>query len=296
MIEARSLTKRYGSTVAVDDLSFTVPAGAVTGFLGPNGAGKTTTLRMLLGLVRPTSGDATIGGERYVRLPRPTARVGAVLEASAFHPGRSGRNHLRTVATAAEIPERRVDEVLELVELTDVARRRVKTYSLGMRQRLAIAQALLGDPDVLLLDEPANGLDPQGIRWLRDFLRSYAADGRTVFVSSHVLAEIAQTVDSVAIINRGKLVAHESLMEVRARAVAGVRVRSPQAARLREALAAAGIETTDVGEGRLVARTESSERVGEIAAANSVVLHELTAESSSLEDVFLELTGESRPQ
>ena len=296
MIEARSLTKRYGSTVAVDDLSFTVPAGAVTGFLGPNGAGKTTTLRMLLGLVRPTSGDATIGGERYVRLPRPTARIGAVLEASAFHPGRSGRNHLRTVATAAEIPERRVDEVLELVELTDVARRRVKTYSLGMRQRLAIAQALLGDPDVLLLDEPANGLDPQGIRWLRDFLRSYAADGRTVFVSSHVLAEIAQTVDSVAIINRGKLVAHESLMEVRARAVAGVRVRSPQAARLREALAAAGIETTDVGEGRLVARTESSERVGEIAAANSVVLHELTAESSSLEDVFLELTGESRPQ
>ncbi|HLM35966.1 MAG TPA: ABC transporter ATP-binding protein [Gaiellaceae bacterium] len=296
MIEARSLTKRYGSTVAVDDLSFTVPAGAVTGFLGPNGAGKTTTLRMLLGLVRPTSGDATIGGERYVRLPRPAARVGAVLEASAFHPGRSGRNHLRTVATAADIPERRVDEVLDVVELTAVARRRVKTYSLGMRQRLAIAQALLGDPDVLLLDEPANGLDPQGIRWLRDFLRSYAADGRTVFVSSHVLAEIAQTVDSVAIINRGKLVAHESLMEVRARAVAGVRVRSPQAARLREALAAAGIETTDVGEGRLVARIESSERVGEIAAANGVVLHELTAESSSLEDVFLELTGESRPQ
>ena len=296
MIEARSLTKRYGSTVAVEDLSFAVSAGAVTGFLGPNGAGKTTTLRMLLGLVRPTSGDATIGGEPYARLPRPTARVGAVLEASAFHPGRSGRNHLRTVATAAEIPERRVDEVLELVELAAAARRRVKTYSLGMRQRLAIAQALLGEPDVLLLDEPANGLDPQGIRWLRDFLRAYAADGKTVFVSSHVLAEIAQTVDSVVIINRGKLVSHETLTEVRARAVAGVRVRSPQAERLREALAAAGIETTNVGEGRLVARTDSASRVGEIAAGNGVVLHELTAESSSLEDVFLELTRESRPQ
>jgi ABC-2 type transport system ATP-binding protein len=296
MIEARSLTKRYGSTVAVEDLSFAVPAGAVTGFLGPNGAGKTTTLRMLLGLVRPTSGDATIGGERYARLPRPVGRVGAVLEASAFHPGRSGRNHLRTVATAAEIPERRVDEVLELVELTAAARRRVKTYSLGMRQRLAIAQALLGEPAVLLLDEPANGLDPQGIRWLRDFLRGYAADGKTVFVSSHVLAEIAQTVDSVVIINRGKLVAHETLTEVRARAFAGVRVRTPQAERLREALTAAGIETTNVGEGRLVARTDSAARVGEIAAANGVVLHELTAESSSLEDVFLELTGESRPQ
>jgi ABC-2 type transport system ATP-binding protein len=295
VIEARALTKRYGSTVAVDDLSFTVPGGAVTGFLGPNGAGKTTTLRMLLGLVRPTSGDATIAGERYAALPRPTSRVGAVLEASAFHPGRSGRNHLRTVATAAEIPERRVDETLALVELTAAARRRVKTYSLGMRQRLAIAQALLGDPEVLLLDEPANGLDPQGIRWLRDFLRAYAGEGRTVFVSSHVLAEIAQTVDSVVIINRGKLVAHETLTEVRARAVAGIRVRSPQAARLRDALADAGIETTDVGDGRLVARTDSSERVGEIAAANGVVLHELTAESSSLEDVFLELTGESRP-
>ena len=280
MSEARSLTKRYGSTVAVDDLSFNVPAGAVTGFLGPNGAGKTTTLRMLLGLVRPTSGDATIAGDRYVRLPQPTARVGAVLEASAFHPGRSGRNHLRTVATAAEISDGRVDEVLAHVEMTAAARRRVKTYSLG----------------VLILDEPANGLDPQGIRWLRDFLRSYAADGRTVFVSSHVLAEIAQTVDSVVIINRGKLVAHESLAEVRARAVAGVRVRSPQAGQLREALAAAGIETAEVGEGRLVARTDSSQRVGEIAAANGVVLHELTMESSSLEDVFLQLTGESRPQ
>jgi len=296
VIEARSLTKRYGSTLAVDDLSFAVPAGSVTGFLGPNGAGKTTTLRMLLGLVRPTSGDATIAGERYRRLPRPTTRVGAVLEASAFHPGRSGRNHLRTVAAAAEIPSRRVDEALALVELTGAARRRVKTYSLGMRQRLAIAQALLGEPEVLLLDEPANGLDPQGIRWLRDFLRAFAGESRTVFVSSHVLAEIAQTVDSVVIINRGRLVAHESLAEVRARAVAGVRVRSPQAGLLRGALAAAGIEATEVGENRLVARTESSERVGEIAAASGVVLHELTAESSSLEDVFLELTGESRPQ
>jgi ABC-2 type transport system ATP-binding protein len=292
VIEARALTKRYGSTLAVDDLSFSVAEGSVTGFLGPNGAGKTTTLRMLLGLVRPTRGDATIGGERYPRLADPVRRVGAVLEATAFHPGRSGRNHLRTVASAARIPMGRVDEVLSLVDLAGAGRRRVKTYSLGMRQRLALAQALLGEPEVLILDEPANGLDPQGIRWLRDFLRAFAAGGRTVFVSSHVLAEIAQTVDSVVIINHGRLVAHESLAEVQARATAGVRVRSPEAARLREALAADGIETTAVDGDYFVAQIRSPERVGEVAAAKGVVLHELTAESSSLEDVFLELTRE----
>jgi ABC-2 type transport system ATP-binding protein len=261
VIDARSLTKRYGKILAVDDLSFSVPAGSITGFLGPNGAGKTTTLRMLLGLVRPTGGDATLGGEHYARLSDPVRRVGAVLEASAFHPGRSGRNHLRTVAAAARISDARVDEVLALVELTGAGRRRVKTYSLGMRQRLALAQALLGDPDVLILDEPANGLDPQGIRWLRDFLRAYASGGRTVFVSSHVLAEIAQTVDSVVIINRGRLVAHESLREVQARATTGVRVRSPDAARLREALAAAGIESATLDGDRFVAHTSSTSSV-----------------------------------
>ena len=296
MIATDGLTKRYRKTLAVDGLTVDVPAGSVTGFLGPNGAGKTTTLRMLLGLVRPTSGAATIDGRPYRRLSRPTTRVGAVLEASAFHPGRTGRNHLRTVAAAAGLPASRADEVLAQVELDAAGGKRVGGYSLGMRQRLALAQALLGDPDVLILDEPANGLDPQGIRWLRDFLRAYAAGGRTVFVSSHVLSEIAQTVDSVVIINRGRLVAHETLLAVQARATAGVRVRSPQAARLREALGARGIETTPVGDDAFVAVTSSAADVGEIAAANGLVLHELAAESSSLEDVFLELTGESRPR
>jgi len=295
VLEARELTKRYGSTLAVDGLSFTVGEGSITGFLGPNGAGKTTTLRMLLGLVRPSGGVATIAGQPYAALRDPVARVGAVLEASAFHPGRSGRNHLRTVAAAARLPRSRVEEVLALVELSGAARKRVKAYSLGMRQRLALAQALLGDPDVLVLDEPANGLDPQGIRWLRDFLRSYASGERTVFVSSHVLAEIAQTVDNVIIINRGRLIAHESLAEVQARATAGVRVRSPDSERLRAALAETGIETTVVDGERFVARTADPARVGALAAANGVVLHELATESSSLEDVFLELTGESRP-
>jgi ABC-2 type transport system ATP-binding protein len=292
VIEAQGLTKRYGKTLAVDGLSFSIPAGSVTGFLGPNGAGKSTTLRIVLGLVLPTAGEATIGGARYVALSGPTQRVGAVLEASAFHPGRSGRNHLQTVAAASGIPQARVDEVLGLVELSGAGRRRVKTYSLGMRQRLALAQALLGDPEVLVLDEPANGLDPQGIRWLRDFLRSYAASGRTVFVSSHVLSEIAQTVDSVVIIHRGRLIAHESLAEVQARATAGVRVSSPQASRLREALAAKGIESSTIDGDRFVAQTKSAAQVGELAAAGGIVLHELALESSSLEDVFLELTRE----
>ena len=296
MIETNGLTKRYRKTLAVDGLTVSVPAGSVTGFLGPNGAGKTTTLRMLLGLVRPTSGEATIDGQPYRRLPRATSRVGAVLETSAFHPGRTGRNHLRTVATAAGLPPGRPDEVLAQVELDAAGRRRVGGYSLGMRQRLALAQALLGDPDVLILDEPANGLDPQGIRWLRDFLRGYAAGGRTVFVSSHVLSEIAQTADSVVIINRGKLVAHETLLDVQARATAGVRVRSPQAAQLRDALTARGIEATPVADDRFVVLAAAAADVGEIAAANGLVLHELTTESSSLEDVFLELTGESKPR
>jgi ABC-2 type transport system ATP-binding protein len=289
LIEIRRLTKRYRKVVAVDDLSFSVLPGRITGFVGPNGAGKTTTLRSLLGLVTPTSGEALIEGKPYARLPAPATRVGAVLETSTFHPGRSGRNHLRTIAAAAGIPRGRVEELLELVGLSGAARRRVGGYSLGMRQRLGLAAALMGDPEILVLDEPANGLDPEGIRWLRTFLRGLAAEGRTVLVSSHVLAELAQTADDVAIIAKGRLVAHAPVDELTARAGAGTRVRSPDAARLRGLLAAEGIEATEAGEALAV--KAPPERVGELAAANGIVLHELTTESSSLEEVVLELTG-----
>jgi ABC-2 type transport system ATP-binding protein len=214
VVTARSLTKRYGELVAVDELAFSLQAGTVTGFLGPNGAGKTTTLRLLLGLAEPTAGEALVFGRRYNELDDPARRVGAVLESSDFHPGRSGRNHLRALALAAEIPPSRVEGVLELVELHSVADRRVKTYSLGMRQRLGLAAALLGDPELLVLDEPANGLDPAGVYWLRSFLRRFAEQGRTVLVASHMLAEIAQTVDQVVIINRGQRIASGRLDEL----------------------------------------------------------------------------------
>ena len=291
MIEVEALTKRYGSTVAVQDLSFTVPAGRVTGFLGPNGAGKSTTMRVILGLVHPSSGTTTVLGRPYRELDRPERRVGALLETFDAHPGRSGRNHLRVLALAGGISRARVDEVLALVELTQAARRRVKGYSLGMRQRLGLAAALLGDPEVLVLDEPANGLDPQGIRWLRDFLRSLAAEGRTILVSSHVLAEVAQTVDDVVIIHRGRLVRQAAMAEVEALAARATLVRSPEAARLAALLVAAGLDATAVGEDRITVHAPA-ERVGEVAAAHGVVLHELTAERASLEEVFLELTGE----
>ena len=238
----RGLTKRFGSTTAVDDLSFSVEPGRITGFLGPNGAGKTTTLRTLLGLIRPSSGEALVTGVPYRKLGDPIRTVGAVLEASSYHPGRSGRNHLRVLATAGGIPRARVEEVLAHVELTDAANRRVGGYSLGMRQRLSVAGALLGEPRLLVLDEPANGLDPEGIRWLRNFLRSFADDGGTVFISSHVLAEVAQLADEVVIIHHAKLIAHESLEALTARASGGTVVRSPDAERLRERLAEAGIE------------------------------------------------------
>ena len=214
VVRASSLTKRYGDVVAVKDLTFSLEAGTVTGFLGPNGAGKTTTLRLLLGLARPTAGEALVFGRRYRELDSPAGRVGAVLESNDFHPGRSGQDHLRALALAAEISRGRVEEVLELVELEPVAARRVKTYSLGMRQRLGLAGALLGDPELLILDEPANGLDPAGVHWLRGFLRSFAEQGRTVLVSSHVLAEVAQTVDQVMIIDRGRLLATGPLAEL----------------------------------------------------------------------------------
>jgi ABC-2 type transport system ATP-binding protein len=293
LIAVEGLTKRYGQTLAVDDLSFKIEPGYVTGFLGPNGAGKTTTLRVLLDLVAATSGTATIDGHRYRDLDDAAKRVGSVLEATNFHPGRKGRNHLRVLAAPQRIPDSRVDELLELVDLTGAANKRVKTYSLGMRQRLTIAGALLGDPDVLLLDEPANGLDPEGIRWLRGFLRSLAEQGRTVFVSSHVLSEMAQLADRVVIIHRGRLISHTSLDEILARAEGGVRVRSPDTGRFKELLAAAGIEASETANGALAIKDTPIEQVGELAAENRIVLHELSPESASLEEVFLQLTGDA---
>jgi len=290
MIEVEGLSKRFGKTQAVAGLSFSVEPGTITGFLGPNGAGKSTTLRSVLGLVHPDSGSATVLGVPYRQLDRPLLRVGAVLEASEVHPGRSGRNHLRVQAAVAGLPESRVAEVLALVELSAAAKRRVKGYSLGMRQRLGLAAALLGDPEVLVLDEPANGLDPAGIRWLRDLLRSLAAEGRTILVSSHVLSEVAQTADRVVIIHRGALVQQSSVAEVLASAQGATRVRSPEAQRLRDLLVAQGATVTEVGAGTLAADVPP-ERIGEVAAANGIVLHELTVERATLEEVFLELTG-----
>jgi ABC-2 type transport system ATP-binding protein len=290
MIEVVGLSKRYGTVLAVDGLSFRVEPGTITGFLGPNGAGKSTTLRSVLGLVHPDAGGATVLGRSYRELDRPLHRVGAVLEASEVHPGRTGRNHLRVLAAASGVPRSRVEEVLALVELTAAAKRRVKGYSLGMRQRLGLATALLGDPEVLVLDEPANGLDPAGVRWLRDLLRSLAAEGRTILVSSHVLAEVAQTVDRVVIIHRGKLIQQASIAEVLAGAQGGTRVRSPEASRLRSLLAAQGATVTELEDTTLVADLPP-ERIGELAAANNIVLHELTVERATLEEVFLELTG-----
>jgi ABC-2 type transport system ATP-binding protein len=305
-VQAERLTKRFGDIVAVDDLSFALRRGTVTGFLGPNGAGKTTTLRMLLHLVEPTAGRALVLGGRYEDVERPADRVGAVLEAADFHPGRSGRDHLYALALALghaaggdhsflgreRAAGRRVDEVLELVELGGAARRRVGSYSLGMRQRLGLAGALLGDPELLILDEPANGLDPEGVRWLRDFVRSFAAEGKTVLVSSHVLAEVAQTVDQVLIINKGRFVTFSPLDELTARLTGGVRVRAPGVGRLQSALTGEAIRSTVLDGNELLVDGASSARVGEIALRAGVPLHELVPESSTLEDVFLELTAE----
>jgi ABC-2 type transport system ATP-binding protein len=293
MIEVDGLTKRFGRVVAVDGLSFRAEAGRVTGFLGPNGAGKTTTLRMLVALLRPTAGSATVLGRRYADLDDPARSVGAVLESSGFHPGRSGRNHLRTIASAAGVGEPRVDELLALVDLNDAARRRVRGYSLGMKQRLALAGALVGDPRVLILDEPANGLDPQGIRWLRDLLRGLAREGRTVLVSSHVLAEIAQVADDVVIIARGRSVAQGAVEEIVARGAQGTRVRAPERERLAAVLARGGLDPTPFAGDGLFVKDANPARVGELAAAEGLVLHELMAEAGTLEDVFLELTEET---
>ena len=292
VVQCDSLTKRYGDVLAVKDLTFSIEAGTITGFLGPNGAGKSTTLRMLLGLAKPTSGHATIFGSPYDHLKTPAIRVGAVLEATDFHPGRSGRDHLRMLSRAVDLPDARVDAVLALVELQGAAKRRVKGYSLGMRQRLGLASALLGDPDLLVLDEPANGLDPEGVRWLRDFLRDFASGGRTVLISSHVLAEIAQTVDSVIIINHGQLVTESTLDQLTARVGGVVRVQSPHLDVLAAALQRDGIVSTMSNDHALLVQGTTKEHVGDVALAAGVAIHELGTEGSSLEEVFLDLTSE----
>jgi ABC-2 type transport system ATP-binding protein len=292
VIVARGLTKRFGGITAVDDLHFEVKPGHVTGFLGPNGAGKSTTLRIVLGLVRPTSGTATVLGMPYASLNRPTRSVGAVLETQSFHPQRSGRNHLRVLAAASGIPDARVGEVLEQVGLGDTAGdRRAGTYSLGMRQRLGLAGALLGEPRVLILDEPANGLDPQGIRWLRDFLRAFAAGGNAVLVSSHLLAEMSQMADEVIVIDRGRLLRQAAVHDLTAGS-ASLRVRSERDADLARTLSAAGmtVEVAEAGGGLRVAGGPA-ERVGTLALEAGIPLFELRGEQTSLEDVFLTMTN-----
>jgi ABC-2 type transport system ATP-binding protein len=289
-ISIEHVTKSYGGAVAVDDLTFDVTPGRVTGFLGPNGAGKSTMIKILLGLASPTSGRATIGGVAYGELADPTGTVGASVESDAFHPGRSGRNHLRILADATDTPLERVDEVLELVELSSAASRRAGAYSLGMKQRLGLAAALLCDPPVLVLDEPGNGLDPQGIRTLRNLLRSRAADGNTVFVSSHLLGEVEQLADDVVVIDQGRLVAQGSLAEMQ-ESVSVVRTASPEA--LRIALEGAGGIVESGQSGPLVVRGLSLDEIGEHAFHVGIALHELSRHTDSLEERFFAWTGDA---
>jgi ABC-2 type transport system ATP-binding protein len=291
-IVVEHLTKQYKKLRAVDDLSFRVRAGRVTGFLGPNGAGKTTTLRMLLGLVAPTAGTATFGGERYHDLPDPIRRVGAVLEASSAHRGRTGRNHLRMICRAAGLPDGRADEALALVGLTPAANRKFKGYSLGMKQRLGIAAAMLGDPRVLILDEPANGLDPEGIRWMRDLLKALAGEGRTVLVSSHLLGEMQQLADDVVIVAAGQLVRQGPVDDVLgSMGAAQVRVRTPQPDQLTAALDALNATVTRQLDGALLVSGADPAAIGHAAFTASVELHELAGERGDLEQVFLQLTA-----
>jgi ABC-2 type transport system ATP-binding protein len=295
LIEARELTKRFGDKVAVDHLSFTVEPGKVTGFLGPNGAGKSTTMRLITGLDRPDGGSATIGGLAYAQLTKPLTRVGALLEARGLHPGRSARNHLLYLAQTQDIPARRVDEVLDLVGLRDVANKRAGGFSLGMTQRLGIAAAMLGDPPVLLLDEPVNGLDPEGIRWVRTFMRQLAAEGRTIFVSSHLMSEMAVTADHLVVIGRGALIADCSTEEfIEKSSERSVLVRSPDLERLRELIIDEGgaVKRND-GDDSIVVTGLPAPRIGELAAGASLVLHELTPQLPSLEEAFMELTAGS---
>jgi ABC-2 type transport system ATP-binding protein len=294
MIEARGLSKRYGDKVAVDDLSFTVQPGRVTGFLGPNGAGKTTTMRMILGLDRPTAGSVTVNGKPFAALYSAMREVGALLDAKAVHGGRSAYNHLLCLAQTNGIPPSRVDEVIGIVGLEDVARKRSKGFSLGMSQRLGIAAALLGDPDVLMFDEPVNGLNPEGIRWIRLLMRSLATEGRTVFVSSHLMSEMENTADHLIVIGRGKLIADCPMAEFVAGSTAQAAVvKTPDAQLLADVVAAAGGMLERSAEGEFTARGLSAERLGALALANGILLHYLAPARVSLEEAFMELTADS---
>jgi ABC-2 type transport system ATP-binding protein len=294
MIEARGLTKRYGTTTAVDNLSFTVEPGRITGFLGPNGAGKTTTMRLILGLDQPTAGAVTVNGKPFAQLAYPMREVGALLDAKAVHGGRSACNHLLCLAETNDLPRRRVGEVLELVGLKQVARKRSKGFSLGMGQRLGIAAALLGDPAILMFDEPVNGLDPEGILWIRNLMKDLAAQGRTVFVSSHLMSEMGNTADHLIVIGRGQLIADCTVAEFIGRnSQQSVRVRTPQPAALARAVEAAGGSVRDEGSGQLIVVGLGADRVGDLAFDSGVRLHELAPAQASLEQVFMELTGSS---
>ncbi len=294
MIEARHLTKRYGSTLAVDDLSFDVRPGVVTGFLGPNGAGKTTTMRLILGLDHPNSGDVKVANKHYRNLPAPLREVGALLDAKAVHGGRSAYNHLLCLAQSNGIAARRVNEVLEIVGLESVAKKRTGGFSLGMGQRLGIAGALLGDPAVLMFDEPVNGLDPEGIVWVRTMMRALAAEGRTVLVSSHLMSEMALTADHLIVIGRGRLIRDEGVNEfVESSSQHSVRVSSPQVNDLGQRLQAAGGRVRPLPEGAIEVTGLDAAAIGELAAANGIVLHELTPQKASLEEAFMELTSDS---
>ena len=292
MIEARGLTKFYGGRAAVSDLTFTVRPGVVTGFLGPNGAGKSTTMRLILGLDAPTAGDVRVNGRHYRDHPAPLREVGALLEARAAATGRTARNHLLALAATHAIAARRVDQVLGLVGLTDVAGRRVRSFSLGMGQRLGIAAALLGDPGTLILDEPINGLDPEGVRWVRNLLRALAAEGRTVFLSSHVMSELALAAEHVIVVGRGRLIADAGVAELLAGASGtAVRVRSPEAAQLRRLLAGPGISVTEAQAGVLVVRGLDPAQIGAVARGHHLAIHELAVEQASLEEAFMEMTA-----
>jgi ABC-2 type transport system ATP-binding protein len=294
MIEARGLTKRFGDKLAVDQLTFTVEPGRITGFLGPNGAGKTTTMRLILGLDRPTRGTVSVHGKEFSRLAYPMHEVGALLDAKAVHGGRSAYNHLLCLAQSNGLPKRRVGEVLELVGLTEVAKKRSKGFSLGMGQRLGIASALLGDPGVLLFDEPVNGLDPEGIRWVRHLLRGLAAEGRTVLVSSHLITEMALTAQRLIVIGRGKMIAETSVDEFTASGQGDrVRVVTPMPQRFVSALTREGLRPTVGDDGAIVVRGAHPSDIGELAARASLTIHELTPLRASLEDAFMELTADT---
>ncbi|MET9833906.1 ATP-binding cassette domain-containing protein [Streptomyces sp. NPDC006385] len=294
MIELEGLTKRYGEKVAVNNLTFAVRPGMVTGFLGPNGAGKSTTMRMILGLDHPTAGNVRIDGTRYDRLKDPLKYIGALLEAKAWHGGRSAYNHLLCLAQSNGIPQRRVTEVLETVGLTPVARKKTKGFSMGMGQRLGIAGALLGDPRILMFDEPVNGLDPEGIHWIRNLMKSLAAQGRTVFVSSHLMSEMALTADHLVVIGQGRLLADTTMADfIERNSKSYVRIRTPQRERLLDVLHTAGITAVERGNGALEVDGGKAEQIGELAARHGVVLHELSPQQASLEEAFMQLTAES---